>query len=470
MTVRFARVAQRRLLGFAAPLLAAALLAMGLMCAQAAVQPEPAFADVLHTAGITAASDDSENTVRSISAKEKKAYDRAVAACMDYANRPNPIVVDMSDLNLTKAQAQHVGVMLHSNGELFWVDTYNDNSFGIKQFSLRCYNDDATITAQRAQLDAAVKKALKSISSGMSQAKKVHRLHDYLIDSVTYTTSKKTAYMGLVEGKADCFGFTLTMDVLLRRSGFSTDVAFNDSIDHSWNLVKVDGKWYHVDVTWDANFTGVIIKYKDANDGKTKSSKYFDWRKEHCHLYLLQSDYTMNSPTIDPWTGVNIQSHEGWECHHKCTSYSYDSYSVCGAGGSFLKSCVRSFTVSGVKYSVTGIKRVENNKKVLLQVAVKGVTGKKQRKANALDIPKKVKYRSVNYYVTGIARSALAKTKARTLRVCTGSLSASRVKGCLTGSKVKRVQLPKALKSKKAAYRKCFKKSNSGRSVKIVVK
>ena len=24
-----------------------------------------------------------------------------------------------------------------------------------------------------------------------------------------------------------------------------------DEIDHAWNLVELDGKWYHLDATWD---------------------------------------------------------------------------------------------------------------------------------------------------------------------------------------------------------------------------
>ena len=29
--------------------------------------------------------------------------------------------------------------------------------------------------------------------------------------------------------------------------------AFNSTGDHAWNMVKLDGEWYCVDVTWDAN-------------------------------------------------------------------------------------------------------------------------------------------------------------------------------------------------------------------------
>ena len=87
----------------------------------------------------------SNNKVVKVSAKEKKAYNRALAACMDYKNQPNPIVVDMSDLKLTKKQALNVGEMLHGNGELFFINTYNDSSYNKKKFVLSCYYSDKRI-------------------------------------------------------------------------------------------------------------------------------------------------------------------------------------------------------------------------------------------------------------------------------------------------------------------------------------
>ena len=283
-----------------AVVLTAALMSMALACSL----PDDAHAAV--SAGSVA-----KNKVVSVSAKEKKAYKRAVAACMDYANRPNPIVVDMSDLKLTKKQAKNVWNMIHANGELFWINCYND-TYTKKTFKLPCRYDDAAIDSMRVEFEEAIGNAFKRVGPKMGAAKKVHMLHDYLIDRVDYGKKSKTAYTALVNGKGDCFGFTLAMDVLLRRAGFKVDVAFNNKLDHSWNLVKVKGKWYHVDVTWDNGFTG-------QNYGGR-----FNWSKKRCHLYLLQSDTSMNNSTIDPTTGASIRSHTGWTCHHKCKSSKYD--------------------------------------------------------------------------------------------------------------------------------------------------
>ena len=424
-----------------------------------------AHADTSYDAAQIAPNEFTQNVVKTISAKERKAYNRAVSACMDYANQPNPIVVDMSDLGLTAKEALNVGEMLHGNGELFWIDTYNDLSFGRKTFSLPCYYDDATITSMRKELNKAVKQALKRIGPGMSQSTKVHMLYDYLIDKVKYVSKSKNAYTGLVEKSADCFGYTLSMDVLLRRAGFTTDVAFNSTLDHSWNLVKVGSNWFHVDVTFGHSFTGRQLYYDRQSDGQRVYSKYFDWRNEHCHLYLLQSDLSMNSPFVDPDTGILIKSNNGWSCHHKCSNRKFDDNSVAGAGGTLRRYCkdyrkiVRSFNKEGLQYEVIGYQKAK----------VKGVATKANRAASSLTIPVRASYKGVQYKVSGIAPKSFSKANAKTLNVESPYFSKASVRDSLKDSKVKTIKLLQAAKKKRAAYKKYFAKANSGKKVSVVV-
>ena len=435
--------------------LSALLLVLTLILAGAFARP--ALADELDGHGYTLGSmqvqESYKNTIEPISDKERKAYNRAVRACMNYEKKPNPIVVDMSDLGLTQKQALNVGYMLHGNGELFWINTYNDSSYGKDEFSLPCYYDDATITKMRRQVDSYVNKALKRVGPGMTAAAKVHMLHDYVIDRVDYGFGKKDAYTGLVEGKGDCFGFALTMDLLLRRAGFSTDMAFNDRIDHAWNIVKVGSHWYHVDTTWDNNYSGKNY------DG------YFNWTNKRCHVYLLQSDAPMKVKTTDPTTGMYMNlSHAGWTCHHACTDKTYDKWSVKKSAGAFYRGCneyksiVRAFKKAGLKYEVTGVGRVQ----------VASVASKSARAARTISIPATVTFKKTTYVVNGIAAGAFSKAKAKTLRIGTAKLTKAHVKGSLNASKVKRVKLVGAAAKQKVAYKKYFEKSNSGKKVSVV--
>lgn len=367
------------------------------------------------------------------------AYARCLNVAMGYLSNPTTTVVDISDLKLSQKEAQEVEDLLWGNGELWWI-----NVFGLqptaKSLTITCKYDDATITAMRKKFESAVAVALKRIGPGMDGATKVHMLHDWIITQVKYHDAGtggayKNAYDGLVNRKADCFGFTLVTDVLMRRAGFSTDVAYTSEkkSDHSWNLVKLGSSWYHVDTTWDRWYT--------------YSSSYYS-EKNLCHSFLLQSDKLMGA-----------DDHKGWKAHHNCTSEKYSNCVFDSDSKSFVRHCtdyksiVRSFSKDGLKYTVTGVGKV----------SVASVN-KKLRKKAALVVPATVTYKSVKYTVNGIKANAFKTAKAKTLYVQSTSLSKARVANSLVGSKLKTVRV---LKGKLAAYKKIFAKANSGRKVSV---
>ena len=64
--------------------------------------------------------------------------------------------------------------------------------------------------------------------------------------------------------------------------------------NHSWNIIKLNGKWYHVDVTWDDE---IIDKYHQPN----------------CrYAFFLCPDYVFNSSTDEHsqynWYSINDSS------------------------------------------------------------------------------------------------------------------------------------------------------------------
>ncbi|MDD6288586.1 MAG: hypothetical protein PUA57_00100 [Eggerthellales bacterium] len=115
---------------------------------------------------------------------------------------------------------------------------------------------------------------------------------------------------------------------------------------------------------------------------------------------------------------------------------------------------VTAFTNSGVTYKVVSDR----------SVYVQRISSSSKRKASTLSIRASVPYKGRGYTVIGIKSKALKGTRARTLKVCTTSLTKARVKGSLSGSRVRTVY---AYPSVKSTYRSCFVKSNSGRSVSV---
>jgi len=104
------------------------------------------------------------------------------------------------------------------------------------------------------------------VTPGMQPHQKIRVLHDWVVLNTQYdmTFKRYSAYDILNGGSAVCQGYALLMDALLNEAGFNTlfvtgnvkpefrvDTNVVSDGGHAWNMVQVDGKWYHLDATWD---------------------------------------------------------------------------------------------------------------------------------------------------------------------------------------------------------------------------
>lgn len=86
-----------------------------------------------------------------------------------------------------------------------------------------------------------------------------------------------SAYGALVEGDAVCDGYSKAYQYILRKMGIESHIATGTGKGgaHAWNLVKLDGKWYYTDVTWDdAEANGIFYEYLNMNDEKLADSAH----------------------------------------------------------------------------------------------------------------------------------------------------------------------------------------------------
>lgn len=106
----------------------------------------------------------------------------------------------------------------------------------------------------RSRYERAVKAALEeTVKPGMSELQIALAFHDYLAVRCAYDESlvRSTEYDVLVHGSAVCQGYAEAYMDLLTRAGVECIIVVSEEMNHCWNQVKIDGQWYHVDVTWD---------------------------------------------------------------------------------------------------------------------------------------------------------------------------------------------------------------------------
>lgn len=96
------------------------------------------------------------------------------------------------------------------------------------------------------------------VSQFESPLEKLLAVHDKMVENYKYDYSATSddilpfhAYGIFKNNTAVCQGYAQAYYMILRELGIEANFCRSDSINHLWNYVKLDGKWYHVDVTWD---------------------------------------------------------------------------------------------------------------------------------------------------------------------------------------------------------------------------
>lgn len=166
--------------------------------------------------------------------------------------------------NKLKAQVQNaIDQAMGSDPYLYYIiDSY--------AFSYRGSSSSANVTVQveyretlqqTAYVNQQVKGILKEIIlPGMNNHQKVEVIHDWVVQHLQYDNSysKYTAYEGLQSGSAVCQGYSLLTYKLLAGAGIPNKIVEGTARpeggktqSHAWNLVQLDGRWYHLDTTWD---------------------------------------------------------------------------------------------------------------------------------------------------------------------------------------------------------------------------
>lgn len=92
--------------------------------------------------------------------------------------------------------------------------------------------------------------------SGKTAYETTLAIHDYICQTYEYENEKTfpTLHTSLKTGKTQCVGYANLFYELAKRNGIPCRyISGSDNYGefHVWNLVELDGQWYHVDCTWD---------------------------------------------------------------------------------------------------------------------------------------------------------------------------------------------------------------------------
>ncbi len=154
-------------------------------------------------------------------------------------------------------------------GRYFLQFTITDAQGQVLIFQTRTYeayatedeDDPTTVAGKVNQIIAS------EITADMNEYKRARVLHDWLIYNANYdyTYTNYDASGVLLKGTGVCDSYGRAYLMLCTAAGLEALYVTGQAgeagypstwSNHGWNLVKIDGQWYHVDCTWDDPGTG----------------------------------------------------------------------------------------------------------------------------------------------------------------------------------------------------------------------
>ena len=194
------------------------------------------------------------------------------------------------------------------------------------------YHSDAE---QEAKLTAAVAEAMTTLQlNGLSEAKKIIKIHDYICNHVDYAYNSKeeqryTAYGALCTGKAVCQGYAVLFYRLCKEAGLSVRIisGTGNGGAHAWNIVRIGSKYYNVDCTWDgqnaATYNDFLLKSEADFSNHTRES----WKVAGSHyLYYTSAEFNAQYPMTEKSWDESDDSSDSVE-----TTYAHSEEATSGA-------------------------------------------------------------------------------------------------------------------------------------------
>lgn len=201
--------------------------------------------------------------------EEKKVYDRLVEAIKNFETDMH---IEPTVSNKTLLKISHA--VLQDHPELYWfqygLSYYGEISDKASKYSLEYCMDKTEMEHRQEMIDAVEKTFLKNVTNEISDYEAVLTIYRNIIDLVDYDsislekqeekgrlTSEqrddlRSIYGTMVNKKAVCAGYAKTFQYLLQRIGIECLYISGNckGEPHAWNVVKLEGNYYHVDVTW----------------------------------------------------------------------------------------------------------------------------------------------------------------------------------------------------------------------------
>ena len=168
-----------------------------------------------------------------------------------------------SEIQVHSADAEMVGTIyqkiLYDSPELFWCDgsatTTTFLNYAIFAPNYTCTLEEKD--ARQTQIDTAVQECVAGVPAEGSTYEKIKYVYEYLVNQTDYqldAPDSQNIYSVFANKVSVCAGYAKATQLLLQRIGIECIYVIGSTVEtqaaHAWNIVNIDGDYYHVDTTW----------------------------------------------------------------------------------------------------------------------------------------------------------------------------------------------------------------------------
>lgn len=202
---------------------------------------------------------------------EKLLYDQILKGILSWEEKVELPVVEVEAIE----RAYHA--VNCDYGGLFWVNGYTyttyhtlgDEVIGM-EFAPRYTMDQEQKQKLQDQVDQAVEEWLQGISIHDSDYDKAKYVFENLIQRVDYregAPESQNILSVFLYGETVCQGYACATQYLMRHLGIPCMVVSGTARNeaHAWNIVLLDGQYYHMDTTWG---NSRYLKQEDQQENK----------------------------------------------------------------------------------------------------------------------------------------------------------------------------------------------------------
>lgn len=190
--------------------------------------------------------------------------------------------VTLKDTELSEAELHLViSAFTMDNPEVFWI--HSNFSYEVSEGNITLHLTSAFSASEIKEnarlMGSSIEDIFDNVSGGLSAYERELAIHDAFASVCKYADDTEnmrvyTSMGALVDNYAVCEGYSRAMQILLSMAGIETYYVFGTGSEelHMWNVVNIDGEWYHLDATWNDQDYGIIYDYFNLTEEEITES------------------------------------------------------------------------------------------------------------------------------------------------------------------------------------------------------